>query len=88
MCSSDLAGLNRGVPTDHSTEIMGGIFRRGLNSEGVTFSTRLAVQAPPQYKSDWEKARWQLPIFASCLLIVPNGFTPLFSTRSMVYIST
>ena len=31
------------------------------------------------------KARWQPPIFVSCLLIGPNGFTPLFRSSSMAY---
>ena len=66
-----------------STQIMEVSFRRGLNSEVVTFSTRLAVQPSPLYKSDGEKARWQPPIFVSCHLIGPNGFTPLFRSSSM-----
>ena len=71
---------------DQSIEIMGGSVRRGLNSEVITFSTGLAVQSRPLYKSNWKKARWQPPIFTSGFLIVSNGFTPLFSTRSMVYL--
>ena len=35
------AGLNGGVPMGRSTQIMKGSFRRGLNSEVVTFSPRL-----------------------------------------------
>ena len=38
-----------------STKIMKGSFRRGLNLEEVTFSTKLAVQPTPQYKSHKEK---------------------------------
>ena len=34
---------------------MGGSFRRGLNSEVVTFSTRLAFRPLPLYKSNKEK---------------------------------
>ena len=30
-----------------------------------------------------KKARWQPPIFVSCLLIGPNGLTPLFRSSSM-----
>ena len=62
-----------------STQIMGGSFRRGLHSDVVTFSTCLAVQASPIFKSNGEKARWQPLIFVSCLLIGPNGLSPLFS---------
>ena len=65
-----------------STQIMGGSFRRGLNSEAVTFSTRLAVQPSPCTKVLGKKARWQPPISVSCLLIGPNGFTPLFRSSS------
>ena len=55
------------------TQIMGGSFRQGLNSEVVKFLTRLAVQPSPLYK----KAGWQPPIFVSSHLIGPNGFTSL-----------
>ena len=68
---------------DRSTQIMGGEFRKGLNSEVVTFSTRLAVQPSPLYKSNGEKARWQPPISVSCFLMGPNGFSPLFRSSSM-----
>ena len=61
-----------------STQIMGGSVRRGLNSEVVTFSTRLAGQPSPLYKSNGKKARLQPPIFVFSLLIGPNGYTPLF----------
>ena len=53
---SHIAGLNRRVPMGRSTQILGGSFRQGLNSEVVTFSTRLAFQFSPLYKSDGEKA--------------------------------
>ena len=55
-----------------STQIMGGSFRRGLNTDVVTFSTRLAVQPSPMYKSIGKRARWQPPVFVSCLLIAPQ----------------
>ena len=32
-----------------------------------------------------KKARWQPPIFVSCLLIGPNGFNPLFMSSSMLF---
>ena len=66
-----------------STQIMGSSFRRGLHSEVSTFLTRLAIQPLPLYQINGEKARWQPPIFVSCLLIGPNRFTPLFKTSSM-----
>ena len=61
------AGLNRGVPLDQSTHIIGGSFRRGLILEVITFS----------------KSKMAASYFVSCLLIGPNGFTPLFSFSSM-----
>ena len=61
------AGLNRGVPLDQFTHIMGGSFRRGLILEMITFS----------------KSKMAASYFVSCLLIGPNGFTPLFSFSSM-----
>ena len=33
-----------------------------------------------------KKARWQPPIFVSCLLIGPNGLTPLFRSSSMGFL--
>ena len=77
------AGLNRGVPMDWSTQIMGGEFRKRMNSEVVTFSTRLAVQPSPLHKSNGEKARWQPPISVSYFLMGPNGLSPLFRSSSM-----
>ena len=65
---------------DRSTQIMGGSFRQGLNSEVDTFSPRLDFQPSPLYKSNI----WLPPIFVSCLLIGPNGFTTLFRSSSMV----
>ena len=59
------AGLNRGVPMDRSTQIMGGSFRRGLNSEVVTFSTRLAVQPSHLYKSNGEKINMAASYFCT-----------------------
>ena len=53
-----------------STQIMGGSFRRGLNTDVVTFSTILAVQPSPLNKTNGGK--WQPLIFVSCLLIGPN----------------
>ena len=58
--------LNRGVPMGRSTQIMGGNFRRGLHSDVVTFSTRLAVQPSPLYKSNGEKSKMAAPYF--CIL--------------------
>ena len=79
-----IAGLNRGVPMGRSTQIMGGSFRQGLNSEVVTFLTKLAVQPSPLCKSNGEKkSRWQHPIFVSCLPIGPNSFTSLFRSSSL-----
>ena len=34
-----------------------------------------------------KQARWQPPIFVSCLLIGPNGFTPLFRSSSITFTS-
>ena len=39
--------LYRGVPVGRSTQIMGGSFRRGLNSEVVTFSTLARTEVRP-----------------------------------------
>ena len=64
------AGLNRGVPMGRSTKIMGGSFRRGLNSKVVTFSTRLAVQPSPLYKSNGEKSK----MAASYFCILPSDW--------------
>ena len=66
-----------------STLIMGGNFRRGLNSEIVTFSTRLAVQLLPLYKRDGEKSKMAVPIFASCLLTGQKSCTPLLRQCAM-----
>ena len=49
-----------------STQIMGGSFRRGLHSEMVTFSIRLAVQPSPLYKSHGEKSKMAASYF--CIL--------------------
>ena len=46
-----------------STQIMGGSFRRGLHSEVDTFSTRLAVQPSPLYKSNGEKSKMAASYF-------------------------
>ena len=59
------------------TQFMGGSFRQELHSKVVTFSTRLAGQPSPLYKSNGGKARLQPPLFVICLLIGPNRFTPL-----------
>ena len=53
---------------------MGGSFRRGLHSEVVTFSTRLAVQPPHLYKSNVRNARRQPPNFVSWLLMAQMDF--------------
>ena len=55
--SKTRAGLNRGVPMGRSTQIMGGSFRRGLNSEAVTSSTRSAVPSLPLYRNEEKRAR-------------------------------
>ena len=54
-CGKHRAGLNRRVPMGRSTQIVGGSFRLGLNSKVVTFSTRLAVQSSPMFKSNGKK---------------------------------
>ena len=46
-----------------STQIMGGSFRRGLHSEVDTFSTRLAAQPSPLYKSNGEKSKMAASYF-------------------------
>ena len=77
------AGLNRGVPMGPSTQIEGGSFRRGLSSEIVTFSTRLAVQLSPLYKRNGEKSKMAVPIFASCPLTDQKSCTPLLRQCSI-----
>ena len=52
---------------------MGGSFRRGLHSEVVTFSTRLAVQPSPLYKSNGEKSK----MAASYFCILPSDWPKL-----------
>ena len=61
-----LAGLNGGVPMGQSTQITGGSFRRELNLEVVTFSTRLAVQSMPMYKINEGKIK--MAAFYFCIL--------------------
>ena len=51
------AGLNRGVPMDRSIQIMEGNFRRGENTEVLTFSTRHSVQHSPLCKINGETSR-------------------------------
>ena len=46
-----------------STQIMAGNFSRGLNSEIVTFPTRLAVQSSPRDKSNGAKSKMAASIF-------------------------
>ena len=46
-----------------STQIIEGSFRRGLNSEVITFSTRLAVQHSAKYKSNGEKIKMAASYF-------------------------
>ena len=72
------AWLNRGTPMGRSTQIMGGSFTRGLNSEVVTFSTKLAVQPSPLYTCKQDGSL--------LFLISQNGFTPLFRSSSMTII--
>ena len=83
------AGLNRGVPMGRSTQITGGSFRRGLNSEVVT--TRLTVQPSPLYKSNREKSK----MAASYFCIVPSDWPEwiyssiqvgLYGIMSMAYL--
>ena len=56
-----------------SNQIMGGSFRRGLHSEVVTFSTRLAVQPSPLYKSNGAKSN----MAASYFCILPSDWLKL-----------
>ena len=65
---------------DQSTQIVGGSFRRGLNSDVVTFSTRLAVQPPTLYKSNGEKSK----MAASYVFILPNGLSKWFYSSIQV----
>ena len=62
------------------TQIMGGSFRQGLNSEVVKFLTRLAVQPSPLYKSNVKKSR----MAASYFCIQPSDWPQLlyFSIQS------
>ena len=46
----------------HFSWIMGGSFSQGLYSEVVAFSTGLAVQPFPMYKSNGEKQDGSLPV--------------------------
>ena len=77
------AGLNR-VPMGRSAQIMGGSFRQGLNSEAVTFSTRLAVQPPTLYKSNREKSK----MAASYFCILPNGLPKWFYSSTQEHLFT
>ena len=70
------AGLNRGVPIGQSTQIMGGSFRRGLNSEVVTFSNRLAVQPSPLYKINGKKNKMAASYFCMLPSDWPKQFYP------------
>ena len=72
------AGLNRGVLMGRLTQIMGGSFRLGLNSEVVPFQLKSLFSPRPCTKIDGEKAISQPPIFEPCVLIVMEGFTTLF----------
>ena len=84
------AGLNRVYQWINPPRLWEAGFKQGLNTEVVTFSTRLSVQPSPLYKSNGGKARWQPPIYVSCCLIGPNGFAPLFRSSSVIafYMST
>ena len=57
-----------------SIQIMGGSFRRGLNSEVVTFSTRLAVQPSPLYKSNGIACGGKSKMAASYFCILPSDW--------------
>ena len=62
-----------------STQIMGGSLQaRAVFRSGHIFNhPRCSTLAP--VKQQWkEKERWKPPIFVSCLLLGPKGFTPLF----------
>ena len=58
-------------------QIMGGSFRRGLNSEVVNFSTRLAVQPSPLYKSNGKESKMAASYCCIMYLIGQKGFTLL-----------
>ena len=86
------------MPTGWSTQIMGSSFRRGLNSEMVAFSTTLAVQPSPLYKSNWEKSKmavsyfvypaiWLAQMFYYSFQVKPNQKTdwPLFFGKDFTF---
>ena len=60
------AGLNRRVQMGQYTLFTGGSSRWGLNSEVVTFSTRLAVQPSSVYKRNGKRSKMAAPYF--CIL--------------------
>ena len=68
---SQSVGVNEGVPTRQSIQIMRGNFRWGLNSEVVTFLTRLSAQ------KWWKIAGWQPSWFVQSSLIGWSGLNPL-----------
>ena len=53
----------------HFSQIMGGSFSRGLYSEVVAFSSRLAVQPFPLKKSNGEKQDGSLPFLYPAFLM-------------------
>ena len=56
----------------------------GLIQKWSHFQLDSLFSPRPCTKEIGKEARWQPPIFVSCLLIGPNGFTPLFRTSSML----
>ena len=63
-----------------STQIVGGNFRRRLNSEVVTFSTRLAVQSSPVFISNGKKSK----MTASYFCMLPSDWPKRFYSSIQV----
>ena len=72
------AGLNRVYQWIHPPRLWEAGFKRGLNSEVVTFSTRLAVQPSPLYKSNGGKSK----MAASYFCILPSDWPEWFNSLS------
>ena len=70
-----------------STHIIGGSFRRGLNSV-VTFSTRLAVQPLPLYKSNGRKSKMAASYFCIQPSDWPVGLYASIQVKLYVYKAT
>ena len=60
--------------------VVGGSFRRGLNSEVITFSTRLAVQSSPLFKSNGKKSKMK----ASYFCVLPSDWHKRFYSSIQV----